>query len=143
MAYARKAAKKKARATLLPLLLLPFALTSCFAAGAGVGAISAVGSAYAKGLYSSTEAVSLNRLWASTLYSLENLGIPVERKNLDENRGFIFARRADGKTVQIELITQSPRISQLRIRVGTFGDESFSKLIAERVHLKLTKTRND
>jgi hypothetical protein len=142
MAYAQRAITKNCeRVTLFILLALPLSLTSCLAAGAGVGAISAVGSAYAKGLYNSTEAVPLGHLWIATIGSLENLGIPIERENLDERRGFILARRADGKAIQIELLTQSPRISQLRIRVGTFGDESFSELIAERVHSKLSNRK--
>lgn len=119
------------------LLCLPLALPGCVAAGAGVGAATAMGTAYAKGEYRSTEATTLDRLWIATLVALNDLDIPVEREFFGNDRGNLSARRADGKKIKIDVRIQSARISQLRIRIGTFGDESFSRLIAERVHSEL------
>ncbi|NIP92368.1 MAG: DUF3568 family protein [Akkermansiaceae bacterium] len=132
-------ASRRKLAGLLALLWLglPLALPGCIAAGAGMGAATAMGTAYVRGQYRSTEATPLHQLWIATLVVLRDLDIPVEREFYGNNRGNLTARRGDGKKILIEVRPQSERISQLAIRIGTFGDESFSRLIAERVHAEL------
>ena len=114
--------------------------TGCIAAGASVGAATAVGTAYFRGEHKSVETAPVYRVWLATLVALDELGLRVERERFQTHRGYAVARREDGKPIKVEVLRQSSRLTQLRIRVGTFGEESLSKLIAERVHAEVSDT---
>ncbi len=108
--------------------------SGCVAAGASVGAATAVGTAYFRGEHKSIEAAPVYRVWLATLVALDELGLTIERESFLTHRGYATARREDGKAIKIEVRRQTSRLTQLRIRVGTFGEESLSRLIADRVH---------
>lgn len=47
------------------------------------------------------------------------------------------ARTAGGDPVDIRLIAKGPEKTELRIRVGIFGDETRSRLVLEQIHQAL------
>ena len=47
------------------------------------------------------------------------------------------ATTAGGEPVDIQLIARAPETTDLRIRVGVFGDETTSRLVLEEIHQSL------
>jgi hypothetical protein len=68
--------------------------------------------------------------------AMDELGIPVVRKNRDGTAAQIQGRTPDGRSVVITMRTQPP-ITRLSCRVGWFGDEPMSRAIMRRVAVRL------
>ena len=47
------------------------------------------------------------------------------------------ARTAGGDPVDIRLVAKKPEKTELRIRIGVFGDETKSRLVLEQIHQAL------
>ena len=47
------------------------------------------------------------------------------------------ARTAAGDPVDIRLLAREPASTELRIRIGVFGDEAKSRLVLEQIHQAL------
>jgi hypothetical protein len=117
-------------------LLLALATSGCGAllllGGAGGSAI-----AFATGELTSQEKAPLAELDAACGVALEDLGysqIGVER---DAERVRWRATTAGGEPVDIHLRAKGPRRTEVRIRVGVFGDETHSRLVLEQIHQSL------
>jgi hypothetical protein len=104
-----------------------------------VGAAAGVaGYAYVDGEIKTTEAASLNQSWDASLAAMKDLEFTVTEKSKDALSGNVTAQTADNKTVKIKLKYISNTSTEIRIRVGTFGDENLSRTVLNKInsHLK-------
>lgn len=113
--------------------LTPF-LGGCalFLIGAGV-AVGAGTVAYVGGELKTAEQVSMDRAWNASLRAMEDLEFRVTKSHKDALAGEITARRADDTKITVRLKKQTDQVTEIRIRVGTFGDETLSRLIYDKI----------
>jgi hypothetical protein len=124
-----------ALAALLPALAL---LTGCVAAlVAGGVAAGAGGVAYVNGELKSVESAPLDKAWKATQTAVQDLEFTVIDKHKDGLQAELRARTATDKKVRIKLEKAGESVTDIRIRVGTFGDESLSRGILDKIKQKL------
>ena len=116
-------------------LLSSLVLTSgCFlvavgaAAGAGAGAV-----AYVKGDLTATLAHHVDHVTNATERALDQMQLVKVNESHDQFSASITARTSDDKKVEIKLTQNSDETTKIDIRVGTFGDESLSRAILEKI----------
>lgn len=100
--------------------------------GAGTSAI-----AFATGELRSQEEHSLTALDQACALAVEALAYDEIETEREEDRIRWRARTAGGDPVDIQLISKGPEETELRIRVGVFGDETRSRLVLEQIHQSL------
>ncbi len=123
------------RATLALLLAAALAAAGCAAAvGAGLGA---GGYKYVSGEFDTTYRQPYNRVYDATVTSIKDMNISVTKVQRDALGAKIDAKRADGTDVNIKLDKAGPDTTNAAIRVGTFGDEQASKVIADNIAKRL------
>ena len=98
-------------------------------AGAGVG-----GYAWVNGEIKTTEGASLDRTWNATLAAMKDLEFPVTDQAKDALEANLTARNASNTNISIKLKNLSNTSTKIRIRVGTFGDESLSRTILNKIN---------
>ena len=123
-------------ATTLLVVLVAALGTGCGAlllvGGAGTGAI-----AFATGELKSAEEHSLADLDRACRLAVDTLGYDNVETTYDKDRVRWQARTASGDPVDIHLAAKGTHRTQLRIRVGVFGDEARSRLVLEQIHQSL------
>jgi len=123
------------------MVTLGLAATMALTAGCvavAVGAAAGVGSyAYVSGVLKSTESASLDRTWSATQGAVKDLEFPVISQRKDALQAELIARTASDKKVSIKLKKVSDTATEVRIRVGTFGDESMSLAVLEKIKNRL------
>ena len=134
-ARGRRSPLVRAIAIAASLGLLPGA-TGCFGlllvGGAGTSAI-----AFATGELRSTEKAALTELDAACASAVDVLGYDEVETERDANRIRWRARTASGEPVTIRLVAKGPESTEVRIRIGVFGDEAKSRLVLEEIHQAL------
>jgi hypothetical protein len=111
-----------------------------FAVGAGV-AVGVGGAEYYRGELKQAYAAPMEKAWMASLTAVEELKMkPTEKSidNLDQNR-VIKGSTEEGKDFQIALEALSKDVTMVKVRIGVFGDEAYSKKIQETVAKNLTK----
>ena len=134
--------KKYQKLTLVLLLLAtPVVFSGCLAAAAvGGGAVAGAGTiAYIKGELKSTEGYPFATVWDATVKSVEQLNFIVVNKVNDAVSGTYEVVTADNKTVHINVNRVGDNITEIKIRVGTFGDETLSRYILNKIQSNLPK----
>ncbi len=107
------------------------ALSGCLAVAAAAGAAGGV--AYAMGdLEAVVEANPPDVVEATerAFNDLKRVKVSAESSSLD---GEVIARTAADKKVTVKVRKQTEKVSKLSIRVGTFGDEAFSRMIYDKI----------
>lgn len=134
-----KKTTKQAILLVLMLAVSPLILTGCLAAAAiGGGAVVGAGTiAYLKGELKATEGYSMNVTWAATVAAVDELEFLVINKVKDEVSAELKAQTADNKTVNIKLKRIADNLTEITIRVDTFGDEALSRYILNKIQSKL------
>ncbi len=97
--------------------------------GAGAGTI-----AYLRGELKSMEDAPLEQTYQAAQKAIKDLEFIVTSEQKDAFSAKLVARSATDKRVEVNLKELSDKLTEVRIRVGTFGDEALSRLILE--HLK-------
>ena len=131
--------KKQKLLILVLLAASPFILTGCLAAAA-VGGAAAAGAgtvAYIKGELKATEEATLNKTWEATVAAIDELQFLVVNKLKDNVSAELESKTADNKTVKIQLKRVTDNLTDISIRIGTFGDESLSRYILSKIEAKL------
>ena len=125
----------KNKMLLLGLLVALAAVASgCLLLVAGAAAGAGAGSyAYVNGELRSSEAVTLDKAWDAAQAGVKELGCNVVEKQKVALEAKLTARGPGDKKVQVKLIKQSDTVTEIRIRVGTFGDETPSRQILEKI----------
>ena len=123
------------------------ALISAVFAGAlwqtGCGALLLVGGAgtsaiaFATGELRVTEPQPLGALQAATRDAVEALRYVDVEAAEESDRIRWRAKTAGGDPVDIQLIAQDPEHTELRIRIGVFGNEARSRLVLEQIRRSL------
>ena len=126
----------KLREYLVRLVLVATVICSngcaLFLIGAGV-AIGVGTAKYVGGELQSADEVTMDRAWKASLQAMQELEFRVTKQQKDALAGEIVARRADDTRILIRFKKQSDTVTEMRIRVGTFGDEQLSRLIYEKI----------
>jgi hypothetical protein len=97
-------------------------------AAAGVGTV-----AYIKGELRTTQEISFERAWNATTGAVEEMGFVITQDEKDALSGMIVARGTDDQKITIHIKKQSEKLTDIRIRVGAFGDETRSQLILDKI----------
>ena len=122
--------------TILTLILIMTFGSGCGAlllvGGAGTSAI-----AFATGELRSTEDVPFADLDQACQEAIQILGYENVETTRAPDRIRWQARTASGDPVDIHLISKGPDRTELRIRIGVFGDETRSRLVLEQIHQSL------
>jgi len=132
--------KKYQRLTLVLLLLTsPAVLTGCLAAAAvGGGAVAGAGTiAWIQGELKSTEGYPFATVWAATVKAVDELGFIVINKVSDAVSGQYECVTAENKKVHINVTRVGDNITEIKIRVDTFGDETLSRYILNKIQSHL------
>ena len=98
------------------------------AAGAGAGAVL-----YAKGDLEATVEQSRAAVVDATRKAVEGEGLTIDRERETEDEWIFDCRRGDGKEVTIKVKELTPSMSRIYIRVGTFGDEAYSRQLLDAI----------
>ena len=120
------------------LLLVTFLITASGCAGLIVGAGASVGTyAYVKGNLNRNYEAPIDRVWKASLAAVQELKLAIESKQHDAFSGVIKGKMADGKSYEIKLKRISDNLTDVGIRVGTFGDKIKSEAIHDKILSKL------
>jgi type IV secretory pathway TrbL component len=122
-------------------MILSMLLAALFMAGSGcallvIGAAAGAGAGtvvWVKGELKSTENVSLDRASRAALKAMADLGYGVGEKQQDRTSLTLTAYGAGDKKIHVALEETSANITEIRIRVNTFGDEALSRQILEKI----------
>ena len=98
------------------------------AAAAGAGTV-----AYVNGELKETEDVAYETAYNAALAAMSDLQYTVVDKSRNLLTIKIVARTIGDKRIQVMLDKQSASVTEIRIRVGTFGDESLSRQILDKI----------
>jgi len=110
-------------------LILSYGCAALLIGGAaGAGAV-----AYVSGELKSTEEVAINRAWEAASKAMDDLEFAVTSKEKDAFFGQLIARGAGDKKIRVKVKKQSDTVTEIRIRVGMFCDESMSRQILDRI----------
>jgi uncharacterized protein YceK len=121
--------------TLLAVTTLAF-LTGCAAVVVG-GAAGAGTYAYIKGELKTTESATLDRAWSATQGAIKDLQFSTTSQAKDALQARLVARTAMDKKIEVQLTKVSDSLTEIRIRVGTFGDEDLSRTILHQIQKRL------
>ena len=127
------------RLLFLSSLILSFLMNIGCPAAVLVGGGAAAGGgsfAYIKGELKSTEEVSLNRAWKATQMAMDDLEFNITGKEKDAFDAELSARGVGDKKIKVALKKISGTRTEIRIRVGTFGDKSLSQQILEKIKIR-------
>lgn len=100
--------------------------------GAGTSAI-----AFATGELRVTEAASLTQVHDATRLAVEALRYADAEAVLTKDNVRWTATTAGGDPVDIRLYADGPEQTELRIRIGIFGNEARSRLVLEQIRQSL------
>ncbi len=116
------------------LLAAALGLSGCALFLIGAGAAAGAGAVvYVSGELKATDEVAIDRAYRATLAAMDTLKFRVTKTQQDALAALVVARRADDTPVTIRLKRQTDTLTEVRIRVGTWGDESLSRLIHDKI----------
>jgi len=118
----------------LCLILLTGCAGALIVGGAAVGAGTV---AYVTGELKAVEEAPLDRVWSATRKAVDDLEFVTTRADKDALTGKVTALGADKKKVHIALKKRTRNLTEIRIRVGTFGDEMVSRTILDKIKARL------
>jgi len=117
---------------------LLLALWGCAATLVGAGAGAGVGTySYIKGELNVTYAKEYREVVSATEKTVRNLGFSLQGETKDKLMCRIKAKMADGTVVKLYVDRASEKITQLRIKVGLFGNKDVSLQIMRAIEKKM------
>jgi len=102
------------------------------AAGAGAGTVM-----WVKGELKTAEAVPYERACRAAEAGLTDLGYAITGREQTGITCCLIARGAGDKKIQVTVEKSSATVSEIRVRVGLFGDEPLSRQILESIKKRL------
>ena len=105
-------------------------LSGCIlaAAGAGAGAV-----AYARGDLDTNLNYDYNKVVDSARNTIKDLEFAKISENKDALKAILVARTALDKKVEITITNSGKKLTNIKIRVGLFGDEALSMSILDKI----------
>lgn len=119
--------------TLLGIISLINSGCAAVLLGGGAAAAGAGTVLYIKGELQSTEEVSLDTAWIATQTAIKDMEFVTGTTEKDDISAKLIAYTSDSREIQITLKRKTDKLTEIGIRVGTFGDESLSRLILENI----------
>ena len=105
-------------------------LSGCIAVAAGAGA-SAV--AYVRGELDTNLNYDYNKVVDSARSAIKELEFARVSENKDALKAVLVARTAMDKKVEITITNSGKKLTNIKIRVGLFGDEALSMSILDKI----------
>lgn len=128
--------EKLKKLLLVPLLAVCAAFsTGCVAVAVGAAAGGTI--AYVRGELEVTYDYELERVYLATRAAVDDLGFSLVSDRGDRTGGEIIARTARDQRVQITMIPVADRATEVKIRVGAFGDQELSVRIHDAIRKRL------
>lgn len=121
------------KAKYFPVILLvgvAILVQGCIVAAVGAGAGTV---AYLRGDLEVVEAADLNTVYAAAKKAAEQLELVVTRDTKDAMSAVIVTRDAEDKKITIKLKAVTEDTTKISVRVGTFGSETKSRRIYEKI----------
>lgn len=121
-------------------LVSGLALVLCVQSGCvvvAVGAAAAGTVAYVRGDLQATLDADYERALRATREGLSRMKYALVSDRSDAISGQFVARTALDKRVEVDVTKGSERATQLRIRVGVFGDEEISRALLDQIKASL------
>ena len=131
-------AKGRAGALTAILLLASLGPLGCVVAWIGGTAAALGGIAYVRGELRAPLGGSVDRVWASTLTAMDDLELPALVSRKDGISASYETSTATGRKISVHLTRVSDAITDVRIRIGLFGDETFSRYILDRIQREVS-----
>lgn len=126
------------RRTLLVLTAITGMAGSAGCLAVAAGAVAGIGTyAYVKGELKGDFQAGIDRTWGAARKAVDQLGFTVKQEGKDALEGRIVALEADGTQVKINLTRKGESLTGVGVRVGTFGDESHSHVIMDKIKANL------
>ena len=102
--------------------------------GAAAAAVGAGTYYYVKGDLERNYEAPMDKTWEATIKSIEELKLTVESQKHDARSGVIKGKMADEKGFEINLKRMGENLTEVGIRIGTFGDRVRSEAIHNKIH---------
>jgi len=106
-------------------------LGGCMLAAVGAGAAGTV--AYVKGDLEAVEAKKLDTVYDATKKALEQLELSVSVDTKDKISAKIIARDSSDKKITVKLSAATEDSTNISIRFGTFGSETKSGMVLDKI----------
>ena len=121
----------------LKLLAAGGILVGCLTSGCALlvlgGAGGAAGYAYVKGEYEKSYPYPIAQSLPAVRAAVQEAGLPAPIEAADALGAKLESRTAQGDKVTITLEPKGTAVTNVRVRVGVFGDEDASRLILSRI----------
>lgn len=105
--------------------------------GAAAAAVGAGTYYYLKGDLKRNYEAPMDKTWQACVQSVEELKLTTESKEDDAFNGIIKGKMADGKSFSINLKRLGENLTEVGVRIGTFGDRVRSEAIHDKILSKL------
>jgi len=117
------------------------ALSACskkwVAIGAAAAAVGAGAYYYIKGDLKRNYEASMDKTWQAVVEAVEELKLSIVSKKNDAFGGVIEGKMADGKDFTINVKRLGEKMTEVGVRIGTFGDRDKSEAIHDKILSKL------
>lgn len=123
-------------ASMLTTALLVQSGCALFVVGGAV-AVGAGGYAYVSGELKGAESAPLNKVWDATTAAMADMKFSITSQQKDAISAQLIARTSTDLKVTVRLKSVSENTTEVRIRVGTFGDRALSFTIMENIRKRL------
>ena len=110
-------------------------LAGCAAAVVGAAAGTAV--AYHKGELKSTEKGTVQQVYSAALGAMNSMNLDTVTKSNDGLNAKILAKQQNGDNVAIDMEQKPSNLTEVKIRVGAFGDESRARVVLDHIRTQL------
>ena len=101
--------------------------------GAAAAAVGTGAYFYVKGDLKRNYEASIDKTWQAAVKSVEDLGLSTESKQNDAFNGVIKGKMADGKSFTVNVKRLGDNLTEVGVRVGTFGDRERSEVIHDKI----------
>lgn len=101
--------------------------------GAAAAAVGTSAYFYVKGDLKRNYEAPIDKTWQAAVKSVEDLGLSTESKQKDAFNGVIKGKMADGKSFTVTVKRLGENLTEVGVRIGTFGN----KEISESIHNKI------
>lgn len=119
---------------IVPGLLFLFGCAAAVVGGAaGAGAVL-----YSKGELKSTENAPLERVLNAAEETMHSMNFNVVSKDHDALKGKLLAKRENGDNIDIKLELKPNNLTEMKIRVGAFGNEDQARVIQQKIRERLS-----
>ena len=105
--------------------------------GAAAAAVGAGTYYYIKGDLKRNYEAPMDKTWEAAVTAVKELKLSVESKQHDALTGVIKGKMADEKSFEINLKRIGENLTEVGVRIGTFGDRVRSEAIHDKIHSKL------